>query len=254
MLSRIPPRVAIRREAPIELPHVMILIDDPDFAVIPPADGRVLYDTDLMMNGGHLTGRLLDDTAASRAIDALTEKGKGGGLLFAVGDGNHSLATAKACVTPDNPLSRCALAEIVNLRDPALDFEPIYRVVFHVDPKDLIGEAKAAFRGASEHPVAVRYGGKTDRFAVDGLAVGTRQAFLDEYVKAHPGSEIDYIHGADSLEALAAGEDTVGFLFDGIRKSELFPYVEQYGALPRKTFSMGEAYDKRYYREARRIN
>jgi hypothetical protein len=170
-----------------------------------------------------------------------------------MGDGNHSLATAKACVDENNPLSRYALAEIVNIHDPALDFEPIYRVVFGCDPKALLDAAKVYFGGQSEHTVTCLYGDTTEKFAVDGLTAGALQSFLDDYLKEHPEAEVDYIHGADTVRALTQAPGTIGFLFDGIGKGELFDYVERHGALPRKTFSMGEAHDKRFYMECRRI-
>ena len=254
VLSRIPPRVAIRKDAPLELPHIMILIDDPENTVVPASpDGEILYDTDLLMNGGHIRGSLMSQGAVDHALARLAEQGKARALLFAMGDGNHSLATAKACYDESNPLSRYALAEIVNIHDPALDFEPIYRVVFGVDPEALLAEAKARFAGATEHPVTCVYGDKTDAFSVDGLAAGTLQQFIDDYLSRHPEASVDYIHGEDTVRELASKENAVGFLFDGIRKDELFPYVDAYGALPRKTFSMGEAHDKRFYMECRKI-
>ncbi len=254
VLSRIPPRVAIRKDAPLELPHIMILIDDPEGKIIPAVpDGEILYDTDLLMNGGHIRGSLMSQAAVDHALTRLTEQGKTRALLFAMGDGNHSLATAKACHDSANPLSRYALAEIVNIHDPALDFEPIYRVVFDVDPAAMIAEAKAHFADASTHAVTCLYGDKTDAFAVDGLAAGSLQSFIDDYLSRHPKASVDYIHGEDTVRELAAKDNAVGFIFDGIRKDELFPYVEAHGALPRKTFSMGEAHDKRFYMECRKI-
>lgn len=254
VLSRIPPRVAIRREAGLELPHVMILIDDPEGKVIPTeVSGEVLYDTDLMLNGGHIRGSLMSEEAMEQALAALSEAAQVHELLFAVGDGNHSLATAKACFDEKNPLSHYALAEIVNIHDEALDFEPIYRILFGVDPADVLTEAKAHFAAASEHRVSCLSKNGADSFCVDGLAAGSLQAFLDAYVAAHAGATVDYIHGEDAVKELSMQEGAIGFLFDGIAKSELFPYVEKNGCLPRKTFSMGEAHDKRYYMECRRI-
>lgn len=254
VLSRIPPRVAIRREASLELPHVMILIDDPEGRVIPTApSGEVLYDTDLMLNGGHIRGSLIAEEVMAEILAALSEAASEHELLFAVGDGNHSLATAKACYDEGNPLSHYALAEIVNIHDEALDFEPIYRVLFGVDPENVLAEAKAAFASATEHRVECLTLGKKDSFFVDGLAAGTLQGFLDAYVAAHEGAVVDYIHGEEAVKELSSRPDAIGFLFDGIAKSELFPYVEKNGCLPRKTFSMGEAHDKRYYMECRRI-
>lgn len=256
VLSRIPPRVKIRRDAPLELPHIMILIDDPENTVIPQtSDGRMLYDTDLAAGGGHVRGSLIGDDGMSRIISALEALAgdREAPLLFAVGDGNHSLATAKACVSDEYPLSRFALAEIVNIHDPALDFEPIYRAVFGVDPAEFIGAAKEHFAGCHENPVKCLFRGGEDVIAVDGLPAGALQDFIDGYLKTNPTSDCDYIHGEDAVRRLAENENTVGFLFAGIGKNELFPYVEKYGSLPRKTFSMGEARDKRYYMECRRI-
>lgn len=256
VLSRIPPRVRIRKDAPLELPHIMILIDDPDNTVIPKkSDGDILYDTDLMQGGGHVKGTLIGaegQCAVISALEALVGD-RETPLLFAVGDGNHSLATAKACVSEEYPLSRFALAEIVNIHDPALDFEPIYRVVFGVDPSDMLSEAKRHFKGCCEKEVKCLFNGGEDTLTVNGLPAGALQNFIDDYISTHPGAACDYIHGEESVRRLSAEENTVGFLFDGIGKSELFPYVEKYGSLPRKTFSMGEARDKRYYMECRRI-
>ena len=255
VLSRIPPRVKIRKNAPLELPHIMILIDDPENKVVPSEiSGEVLYDCSLMLKGGHIRGSLMSDEAIDNAIKGLEEQWTKSELLFAMGDGNHSLATAKACYEADksNPLARYALCEIVNIHDTALDFEPIYRVVFGVDVEKMLEEAKKAFEGNTENKVVAVFGDKEDSFCVNGLTAGVLQNFIDEYI-AKNGGEVDYIHGENDLRELSARDNAVGFLFDGIKKSELFPYVEKNGALPRKTFSMGEAYDKRYYMECRKI-
>ena len=290
VISRIPPRVAVRRDATIELPHVMLLIDDPDatvleplFAPDAPSVREVVYDTDLMLGGGHIRGSLLtkeQQASVTAALDALvTPEGMAARygdaslapLLFAVGDGNHSLASAKAAyeeikasigaeAAAHHP-ARYALAEIVNLHDTALSFEPIYRVVFGVDPAELLGELRTyiASLDGTAAPQSVRCVGTFDAITLDiahpvqQLTVGTLQAFLDEYVKTHPKAEVDYIHGEDSLTALASAPDTIGFLFEGMEKSQLFRTVIYDGALPRKTFSMGHARDKRYYMECRKI-
>lgn len=255
VLSRIPPRVKIRKNAPLELPHIMILIDDPENKVVPSSpDGEIVYDCPLMLKGGHIRGSLMSDEAVQRAIDGLYEQWNKSELLFAMGDGNHSLATAKACYEADksNPLARYALCEIVNIHDPALDFEPIYRVVFGVDTEKMLNEAKKEFDGSTENKVVTIVKGNEDQFFVNGLTAGVLQSFIDKYV-AENGGEVDYIHGEEDLRELCERDNAIGFLFDGIAKSELFPYVEKNGALPRKTFSMGEAYDKRYYMECRRI-
>ena len=265
VLERIPPRVRIRRDAPLELPHVLLLMDDPDNTVLGPLGQmtdhrRPAYDFDLMLDGGHIRGDFLDaeaQTAVAAALARLQETCRG--LLFAVGDGNHSLATAKSCVSVD-PASHRALVELVNLHDPSLVFEPIYRVLFHADVPsmwtELTRDLEAGYTGADaqrlvrvtaqeETAVTVRPTGH--------LPVATLQGWLDGYLARHPEVGIDYIHGEDTVRMLCREPDTVGFLFDGMRKDELFEAVRADGALPRKTFSMGTAHDKRYYFEARRI-
>lgn len=255
VLSRIPPRVEIRKDALIELPHIMVLIDDPENEVVPnEPSGEIIYDTPLMLGGGSIRGSLMSENAVKKALSALEKQSETHELLFAVGDGNHSLATAKACYEKDksNPLARYALVEIVNIHDPALDFEPIYRVVFGVDTEKMLNEAKKLFSDCVENKVVTVVNGKEDSFCVNGLTAGVLQSFIDKYIEEN-GGEVDYIHGENDLRGLCDKPDTVGFIFDGIKKSELFPYVEKNGALPRKTFSMGEAYDKRYYMECRKI-
>ncbi|MBR2613193.1 MAG: DUF1015 family protein, partial [Clostridia bacterium] len=243
---------------------------------------ELAYDTDLMLGGGHITGRFLSEgakAAVSDALDALItpeamQKRYGDAslspLLFAVGDGNHSLATAKTIYeelkatigekeASEHP-ARYALIEVVNIHDEALKFEPIYRVVFGVDSEDILSELKAyasTLSGAAEAQ-SVEYitsgtSGKIDFAHPDKqLTVGTLQDFIDDYLKKHPEAEVDYIHGEDSVKSLVS-PTSVGFIFSGMSKSELFKTVIYDGALPRKTFSMGHAEDKRYYLECRRI-
>ncbi len=287
VLERIPPRVAVRRGASLELPHVMLLIDDPDKTVIEPLveaseSFKKAYDFELMLGGGHVKGSFVSDEYKEKINDALcalaTEKemaekyGADGiaPLLFAVGDGNHSLATAKAAFEEIkardgekamNSPARYALAEVVNLHDEALDFEPIYRVVFDVDGEKMLSElreyAKDLNGSAAKQTLHYVFNGTegdiTFESPVQQLVVGTLQDFLDAYKKKNPEAEIDYIHDESSLRTLAKKENSVGFLFDGMGKSELFKTVIFDGALPRKTFSMGHARDKRYYLECRKI-
>ena len=287
VLSRIPPRVKIRKDAPVELPHVLMLIDDPEKTVIEPLSSmreemKKAYEFDLMLNGGHICAYFVDTKHESKITDALealitpeaiTKKygGSFAPLLFAVGDGNHSLATAKTCYenlkseigaeeaakTP----AKYALVELENLHDDTLEFEPIYRVVFGVDANDikkaLLAYAKDLNGNESAQKVIVITKEGDEELIFEHptaqLTVGTLQAFLDEYVKAHEGTEVDYIHGEDSLRKLASKENAIGFLFDGMTKDQLFKTVICDGALPRKTFSMGHANDKRYYLECRKI-
>ena len=280
VLERIPPRVAIRRDAPIELPHVMILIDDPDKTVINETQPEFspVYDFDLYGDGGHLTGYRISDCETERIRTAISELAARASascgdapVVFAVGDGNHSLASAKACWEYIKPrLSESeimthpasfALCEIVNLHDDSLVFEPIYRVVNVSDTADIISEFKAYAAKSDggfglqkiEYICASETGTVTVPSPIHSLPVGTLHIFLDDYIKSHPDTEIDYIHGIDSVKKLASKPGAVGFLFDGMKKDELFSSVAKSGALPRKTFSMGEARDKRYYTEARRI-
>lgn len=283
ILERIPPRLAVRRGAALELSHVLMLIDDPAKTVVEPVYARrdrltKLYDFPLMLGGGHLRGYAVTERAeletvfaALRALKARLE----GDLLFAVGDGNHSLATAKAYWEELKPAlteaerethpARFAMVELENIHDGALIFEPIHRVVYGADGDALrmdlqaYAEAKGWSLSAGEggQTVDMVYGDKTVRLSVGGspspLAVGTLQAFLDDWLPRHPAAKLDYVHGDDTARALARQADTIAFLLPALDKFELFPAVEKLGALPRKTFSMGEAHEKRYYMEARRL-
>ena len=259
VLERIPPRVEIRRDAPLELPHIMLLINDIERTVIEPlkkADLPVLYDFDLMQGGGHLKGSLIPEKMQGdilNALQALKEKAGEEPLLFAVGDGNHSLATARTCYL-NNPteLNRYALAEVVNIHDEALEFEPIYRVLFNVNTEDFIAKLKAEFTKGAK---TVKWYTKDTEGEVytNGLTVGSLQPFIDRYIKENPDVVCDYIHGIESTLSLCREDNRIGLIFDGMDKSELFPFVCEKGSLPRKTFSMGEAESKRYYCEARKI-
>lgn len=267
VLERIPPRVRIRENAPLELPHVMLLIDDPQKTVIEPIGASKqnftpIYDFDLMQNAGHISGWRVDDENSLKIIDALCAlEEKNDGLLFCVGDGNHSLASAKACYEKDpNPYNRFALVEFVNIHDDALQFEPIYRVVFNIEPETVINDFISAcggeYKGADAQKFTCIWNNGKREVSVKGsskLSVGTLQAFLDDYLKNFDNSHIDYIHNISSVEKLCQTENTVGFIFEGMRKDELFPAVFTDGSLPRKTFSMGHADDKRFYLEARKI-
>ena len=266
----------------------MLLIDDPDKTVIEPltaaiGDMEKLYDFDLQQGGGHLKGWKLTDGQMDGVAEALTglcadsemEKkyGMSGAapLLFAVGDGNHSLATAKQCyenlkkVTPEsewaNLPARYALVEVVNNHDDALGFEPIHRVLFDVDHDDFMAAFQAAYPNAYEgqgqgHVIEVVWEGHDGYVTVPNpkvqLAVGTLQGVIDEYLKSHSG-EVDYIHGDEVTKELGSKPGNMGFLLPAMGKEQLFKTVMADGVLPRKTFSMGHAQDKRYYVEARKI-
>lgn len=263
--ERIPARVEIRRGAYLEMPHVMLLCDDPENLLIGGLASNIgnfecLYDFDLMCGGGYIRG-FAPDKAAAEALRRHTEellRKNGGDMLFVVGDGNHSLAAAKECAALGG--SHYALVEVVNIHDDSLEFEPIYRVLFGVEPEKVIEDftekCGGEYRGADAQRFRCVYGSTEKEISVrpaSKLAVGTLQVYLDDYLKAHKGTEIDYIHGENSLKKLAETRNTLGFLFDGMKKEELFDAVRQDGSLPRKTFSMGEADDKRFYLECRRI-
>lgn len=289
VMSRIPPRVAVRKNAPVELPHVMLLCDDPEKTVIEPLSQRkdkmaILYDFDLMEGGGHVAGWLVDEEGVAQVAQALKALNTASAfqkryglereepvLQFAVGDGNHSLATAKECYewqkrlcSPDKweelP-ARYALCELVDLHDEALEFEPIHRVVFHIREKDLRDALLQRYPGAYEgegEGHALRWVSAAGEGAItvprpeQELAVGTLQTFLDAYTTDHGGS-IDYIHGEDVARDLGSRAGNIAFLLPPMAKEQLFPAVIHDGVLPRKTFSMGEAQDKRFYLEARKI-
>ena len=286
VLERIPPRVKVRENASLELPHIMLLIDDEKKEIIEGltskvAEDDVVYDFDLMQNGGHIKGYKVPDNLINDIFGGLENLAKKevfeekyqvkdkGVLLFSVGDGNHSLATAKACyenlkkVLPkeeyENHPARYALVEIVNLHSDALEFEPIHRVVFGVNPEHMIEELGKYYE-ISESPEGQRieyvYNGVDKVIYIknpkSNLAVGSLQMFIDEYIKEN-GGKVDYIHGDDVTKELGSKEGNIGFLLPNMKKTDLFKTVILDGALPRKTFSMGHSYDKRYYLEARKI-
>jgi len=270
VVERIPPRRKIRASAKVELPHILILIDD-EIGVISEAKCQAsgtapVYDFDLMLGGGHISAYALTEDSLAAVENKIAEyESDRSGVVYAMGDGNHSLAAAKAHwenvkrETGDmSHPARYALCEITALSDESLVFEPIYRIVKNCDKTDFLMElAKITTKEESEQKITIISGGKREDLFFDSpahaLTVGTLQIFIDEYIASHPDATCDYIHGEDSLFKLSEAEDTVGFLFDGMDKSELFPYVESYGSLPRKTFSMGEAESKRYYIELRQI-
>ena len=295
IVERIPPRLKIRRGAMLELPHILILIDDPDRTVIEPlenAGGEKVYDTDLMLGGGHITGTFLSEEKMKGALEAMSalfdkaeEKyGSGKAMLMAMGDGNHSLATAKANWeeikkgVPEQERSshpaRYALCELENIHDEGIVFEPIHRVIFaegKASGAQVIEETAAILSAQSAGCTIAEKGTEAEegQFAIPVLCsewekvllidrpsskieVGALQNALDLLVQ-EKGYRIDYIHGEDAVRSLAAKEGNAGFLLPPMDKFLLFPAVASDGALPRKTFSMGEAVEKRYYIEARSL-
>lgn len=268
--ERIPPRVKIRKDAPLELPHVMLLTDDREFKIFPdePA-GEKIYDFELMENGGHLEGYVISGKAADDITEKFNDYAKNAkdGLVLAVGDGNHSLATAKTCwenlkknLSPEeqkNHPARFCLVEMENIYDEALEFEPIHRVLFNVDPKETEEKLKAFYPETSSsenggHKITlISENGKKDLYIKNSgskLAVGAIQKFIDYF-----GYETDYIHGGDTAVKLGSEKGNLGIILPKPEKSDLFETVIADGALPRKTFSMGEANEKRFYLEAKKI-
>lgn len=311
--ERIPPRKKIREKAPIELPHILVLIDDEKKSVIEPLKSKALkensfekiYDFDLMKNGGHVTGYKINGTGDIEQVASALEKladpdmfekkhGCRDVLLFAMGDGNHSFATAKAVwedikqnSTEDvmNHPARWALVEIENIYDDGLIFEPIHRVVFggaFGDFKNLLekkfdtdfieknmlkevndlvlagakdgnppGEGDSQYIGFLD---ASRKGVFIVRNSDATIAAGTAQGIIDELVKNKTGSSVDYIHGEEAAQSLGSREGNFALILPPLDKHDFFRTVINDGALPRKTFSMGEANEKRYYLEARKIS
>jgi len=300
IVERLPPRVSVRRDAPLELPHIMVLIDDPGRTVIEPLFEQALspvYDVELMLQAGRVRGYALSDPAliesAALALQRLAAGHNGGSsLLYAVGDGNHSLATAKNIWEMRKQSShdqaalmrhpaRYALVELVNVHDPGLLFEPIYRVLFNIPAESLPGRIEEYYRqqglrarvrtavGAEAAAIAAETGSSTlHRFgwvsAHGGgiveieapgqvCATGTLQDFLDAFVHEHPESAVDYVHGSAVVAELGCQQGNAGFYLPSIAKRDLFRTIVLQGALPRKTFSMGAAEEKRFYLECRLI-
>ena len=284
VLDRIPPRVRIRSNSPVELPHVMLLIDDPEGSVVEKAwqsfdasSDELLYDTDLMQDCGHIKGAFVQDgTDIAKGIVSSLERildSNDDNLLFLVGDGNHSLASAKAyweSVRESVPAdqreqhpARYALVEVVNIHDKGLDFEPIHRLVFNVRPDEIIAKVEEEVGRdniiISSHPIdegetfTIVADKQCDKFvSITGncphaLSVGSVQMILDK-----AGFKTDYIHGEESVRDLAKNGNT-GILLPDISKDSFFETVSKNGVFPRKTFSMGEAFEKRFYLEARLI-
>ncbi|MCY4057344.1 MAG: DUF1015 domain-containing protein [Gammaproteobacteria bacterium] len=291
--ARLPARMAVRRHAPLEAPHILVLIDDPDGTVIEPLCNSNLpqaYDFELMQGGGRVRGRWVSD---EKLIDATASRLRAlvrgdPPMLYAMGDGNHSFAAARAIweeskkrepAGADHP-GRYALVELVNIHDPALCFEPIHRLVDSVDPQELLQAMIKDFRGQGvrhwTYPdegiwrivCAVEPASKAHRlpyrtattFGVVEietpalkLETATLHAFLDPYLDEHGAARVDYIHGEAALADLCRTEGRIGFVLPAMDKHDLFASVVEEGATPRKTFSLGEAHEKRFYLECRRI-
>ncbi len=264
--SRLPARKNVRMGAELELPHIMVFIDDPQNSVIPSASGGdLLYDFDLMLGGGHIRGsRVQGEHAQSvtAAIEAL-----GGDPAFAMGDGNHGLAAAKLCWEEEkaglseseregHPL-RYALVELVNIHDEAVTFEPIHRVLSGTKTEAFFAEAERFFPlGDEGHRLILAVGGVERSVRVSGLTIGQLVSETDRFLTSYTakyGGETDYIHGDDETRELAARPNAAAILLPRLEKPELFPSVAESGPFPKKSFSIGHARDKRYYLECRKI-
>ncbi len=272
--ERIPPRMNIRRNAPLELPHVLLLCDDEEKRLVESLTAKketlpLMYDFDLMLGGGKIRGWLVsgqDATEFEVQLAAYEQRirAKYGDapVMYAVGDGNHSLASAKGCYeerkTQGLPCekSRYALVELENIHDASQVFEPIHRFIKHTKPKQLLAAMEKAIGRETGTPIYWQAGHETGVIHVHSeeglLPVGIVQNFLDDYLKENPGI-MDYIHGEDALNQLSEGVDAIGFLMPPVEKNAFFQGIIAGGTLPRKTFSMGHAQEKRYYLEAREI-
>lgn len=265
--SRLPIRVRIRNGAPLELSHAIALVDDAPEGIIEGlyADRErlpLLYDVELNMGGGHLRGwQVTHSQAVLERLEALLSTRR---FQLAVGDGNHSIASAKrywesvrATLSPEEAAhhpARYATCELVNLNSDGLTFHPIHRVVYNVDFDDLLAALKSCFDG--EGRLQIHYNGQHFSIpcALDATTVIQQMAdFLSNYLSVRPGVKVDYIHGEEHLLHVAADLSGVGILMPGMPKSALFPYVQQHGILPKKAFSLGEAEEKRYYMECKCI-
>ena len=292
--SRIPPRMKVRTGAALETPHIMMLADDPDCTLIEPIAAHKdslpkVYEGELMLGGGHVAGWAVEDpTLIAQIENALTVLGsqeefdkkypdatRRDPLTLAVGDGNHSLATAKACweelkktLTPEqaeNHPARWCLAEVCNVHSPAIEIEPIHRVLFGVDANTVaadfgswLEQHGAALQGGDQHIVLAGAGAEITFDAAntpDPLAVGATEHFIGDYLAQNPGVTVDYIHGAAAARAMAAdpAKPATALLMPDFAKADLFKGVVLGGVLPRKTFSMGHAEEKRYYNECRSL-
>ena len=303
IVDRIPPRMEIRKGAPIELPHIMLLVNDKDDILVGGA-GKVasskapLYKGELMNNGGSITGWSLESNeeidVVTKAVNTIAEKNTnsdGSTFLFAVGDGNHSLATAKAVwdeykaeliakgASEEELLNsnvRYALIEIVNIYDSGLTFEPIHRVIFNIDNMALINHLAKALDGKISEVKDVKtleekvknswanFGfdfldeNKNQKYIlletnIKELAVSRLQPEIDDFIKKSDKAEIDYIHGTDEVMNLGTKENSLGILLPPIAKDSFFETINGRGPLPRKSFSMGEADEKRFYLECRKL-
>ena len=284
--SRLPPRVRVREGAALEMPHIMVFIDDPENGVMGLLDREktglnALYDFDLSADGGHIRGWQVSGAAADRleaALDALADPamlraryGDAAPVIYAMGDGNHSLATAKKCWEAIKPglteaerethPARRSLVELVNIHDPAIGFEPIHKVLFETDPAaalDELGGALASLSGDADtcHTLRLVTAAGERELTVRGLTIGqligAAEDACQQYLARH-GGKIDYIHNDDTAIEMGRRPDGAAILLPRMEKGELFPSIVRSGPFPKKSFSIGHAQDKRYYLECRAL-
>ena len=271
-LDRLPPRVAVRRVAPLELPHIITFIDDQEKTVIEPlsniADSLpTLYDFALMEGGGHIKGKKVTGIHAQKVMETLNALHEKSDMLMIMGDGNHSLAAAKVYWDEikqnlseserESHPARKAILEMSNVYDPAIDFEAIHRVIFNTDVTTFIAEFTKAMPKGSDYSIKWTTASGSGEIGITADCIGdlyaVMQDFVDEFVERKAGV-IDYIHGDDTTIALAKQEGAVGLILPAMDKSEFFETVTKRGVFPRKSFSVGHARDKRYYLECRKID
>lgn len=282
--SRLPPRVMVRKDACLETPHIIVFVDDPENTVFSAVgNGETLYDFDLMDGGGRIRGRKVSGADAENVLSALDklsapdylekryDLGGKAPVVIAMGDGNHSLATARLCweqlrqtLSPEereHHPARFGLAELVNIHDPSIVFEPIHRVLFETDAESFFGEARAYFSsvggdGKGLHNVELACGDRRETLTLRGLTIGRlialSQQFCQDYLKRH-GGKLDYIHDDATALGMASKPGCAGLLLPAMDKNELFFSIMASGAFPAKSFSIGPARDKRYYLECRKI-
>ena len=281
VLERLPARIRIRRDARLELPHIITFIDDKDATVIEPLAEKagslpLLYDFDLMEGGGHIRGLQVCGDEAAAVMAAVRKLGESGGqrdqsaaydinrVLMVIGDGNHSLAAAKVYwdelkqglgeTGRECHPARRALVEVNNVYDPAISFEAIHRVIFDADPAEFIGALENQLPYGNDYVLQWFSHEQSGLISISAGCIGDMltmlQEFLDGQIRSG-GCRVDYIHGSDSVMRLARQERCIGLLLPSMDKSELFKTVAERGVFPRKSFSVGHARDKRYYLECR---
>jgi len=270
-MDRLPPRIRIRRAAPLELPHIITFIDDINETVVEPlkkiADELpILYDFDLMEGGGHIKGRIVTGKYADDVMAAMSGLHKRHDMLMIMGDGNHSLAAAKvywdelkqSLCEPDreNHPARRALVELNNVYDPAISFEAIHRVLFNIDTKEFITAFENAMPRGTDYTIQWSTREDSGEIGIKAECIGDMLTMMQEHIDRYieeTEATVDYIHGEDSTKKLAEGERCLGLILPAKCKSDFFETVEKSGVFPRKSFSVGHAKDKRYYLECRKI-